>query len=51
MNTKIALMLVTLVLGTGASLGLQNVSDFTVAIAAALLLTPVLSPLLRHWFN
>jgi hypothetical protein len=51
MNTKLALMLVTLVLGTGASVGFQNASDFTVAMVVAVLLTPMLSPWLRNWFN
>lgn len=51
MNIKIALMLVTLVIGTGASLGLQNLSDFTVAIAVTLLLTPIVGPWLRDTFN
>lgn len=51
MNIKLALMLVTLVLGTGASLGFQSASDFAIASVVAVLITPLLSPWLRNWFN
>lgn len=51
MNIKLALMLVTLVLGTGASLGYQNVADFTIAAVVAVLITPLLSPWLKNWIN